>query len=49
MKAADQKTLIVYVKLQFLPPVIIKFTFEETHFLGNFDQNGEERMFIKSI
>ena len=38
---ADQKTLIVYVKLQFLGAVIIKFTFEENHYLGSLDRNEE--------
>ena len=41
--AADQKTLIVYVKLQFLGPVIINFTFEENHYLGILDRNGTEK------
>ena len=36
-----QKTLIVYVKHQFLGPVIINFTFEVNHYLGSLDRNGE--------
>ena len=47
--AADQKTLIVYVKLQFLGPVIINFTFEENHYLGSLDRNEENRKMLQIV
>ena len=45
----DQKTLIVYVKLQFLGPVIINFTFEENHYLGSLDRNEENRKMLQIV
>ena len=46
---SDQKTLIVYVKLQFLGPVIINFTFEENHYLGSLDQDEENRKMLQIV
>ena len=46
---SDQKTLIVYVKLQFLGPVIINFTFEENHYLGSLDRNEENRKMLQIV